>query len=163
METASPEPAQSYLQLRDRILRLQPAELGLAPTTTAPHVWGVLIETGYPVGIATLICFADGTASLYFSTGGGMLGSGDYLPVAEASKVLVVQAESHLSQMASVTEIPLPTVGQVIFSCLTYSGICSAEAAEVTLKSGDHPLSRLFVLAHETLEQLRLSAEKIRR
>jgi hypothetical protein len=163
MDTSSPEPAQSYLQLRDRILRLEPAELGLTPTTTAPHVWGVLMETGYAVGIATLVSLADGTTSLYFSTGGGMLGSGDYAPVAEASKALVVQAENHLSQMASATEFPLPAVGQVRFSCFTYSGIFSAEAAEVTLKSGDHPLSPLFVLAHETLDQLRLSAEKMRR
>jgi hypothetical protein len=163
MATASPEPVQSFIQLRDRILRLQPAELGLAPTPSVPHVWGVLMETGYAVGIAILVSLADGTTSLYFSTGGGMLGSGDYAPVAEASKALVAQAENHLLQMEPATESRLPTVGQVIFSCLTYSGIYSAEADEVRLKSGDHPLSPLFVLAHETLEQLRLSLEKIRR
>jgi hypothetical protein len=163
METASPEPVPSYLHLRERLLRLQPDELDLSPTSTAPHVWGVLMETGYTVGIATLLSLADGTTSLYFSTGGGMLGSGDYPPVAEASKALVLQAENHLSQMAAVTEFPLPAVGQVRFSCLTYSAIRSAQAAESTLKSGNHPLSPLFVLGHKTLEQLRLSSEKVRR
>jgi hypothetical protein len=162
MDTASPEFAQTYLQLRNLIFRLEPAKLGIAPTTITPHVWGVLMETGYVVGTATLVSLADGTTSLYYSTGGGMLGRGDYKPVAEASKALVLQAENHLTQMASTREVPLPTVGQVRFSCLTYSGISTAEAAEVSLKSGDHPLSPLFVLAHNILDQLRLSAEKKR-
>jgi hypothetical protein len=162
MDTASPEFAQTYLQLRNLIFRLEPAKLGIAPTTITPHVWGVLMETGYVVGTATLVSLADGTTSLYYSTGGGMLGRGDYKPVAEASKALVLQAENHLTQMASTREVPLPAVGHVRFSCLTYSGICTAEAAELSLKSGDHPLSPLFVLAHNILDQLRLSAEKKR-
>ncbi len=162
METIPPEFAETYLQLRDLIFRLEPAKLGLAPSTFTPHVWGVLMETGYVVGTATLVSLADGTTSLYYSTGGGMLGRGDYAPVAEASRALVLQAEKALSQMASIREVPLPAVGQVRFSSLTYSGICTAEAAEVTLKSGNHPLSPLFVLAHNTLDQLRLSAEKKR-
>ncbi len=162
MVTASPEPAQIYLQLRERIFTLQPAEVGLAPSITAPHVWGVLMETGYVVGSATLVCLADGTTSLYFSTGGGMLGSGDYTPVAEASKALVDEAEHHLSELVVTTEFPLPEVGQVRFSCHTYSGICSAQTTEDALRSGDHPLSHLYKLAHETMEQLRLSAEKKR-
>jgi hypothetical protein len=118
------------------------------------------METGYDVGTATLVSLVDGTTSLYFSTGGGMLGSGDYAPIAEASKALVAQAENHLSQLAFTLEFPLPAVGQVRFSCLTYSGVCFAQAAEVSLQSGDHPLSPLYKLAHETMEQLRLSPEK---
>jgi hypothetical protein len=160
MDTASAEPAQTYLQLRDRIFRLEPGELGLTPSTAAPHVWAVLVETGYVVGTATLVSLADGTTSLYYSTGGGMLGSGEYAPVAEASKALVSLAENYLSEMAPDKKFPLPAVGQVRFSCLTYSGICATEAAEEILKSGDHPLSPLFVLAHKILDQLRLSVEK---
>ena len=106
MNDVPPEPAQIYLQLRSRILSLDPAEVGLAPSTIAPHVWGVLMETGYEVGIATLVSLADGTTSLYYSTGGGMLGSADYTPVAEASKALVSQAENHLQQMSSADNFP---------------------------------------------------------
>ncbi len=160
MVDAPPEPTQIYLQLRQRVFTLAPADVGLAPSAFAPHVWGVLMETGYAVGLATLVSLADGTTSLYFSTGGGMLGSGDYAPVAETSKALVAQAENNLSQMGFTTEFPLPEVGQVRFSCLTYSGVYSAQAAEATLRSGDHTLSSLYKLAHETMEQLRLSAEK---
>ena len=163
MNAVAPDPAQTYLQLRSRILNLTPAELGLTPTSKSPHVWGVLIETGYAVGSATLVALADGTTSLYYSTGGGMLGSGEYSPVAEASKALVAQAESHIKDMSSTDEFPLPGVGQVRFTLLTYSGILSAEAPEETIASGNHPLSSLFARAHETLSQLRLLAEKKRK
>jgi len=160
MDTTPPEPAQTYLQLRSRTLSLNPTEVGLSPSTAAPHVWAVLMETGYTVGSATLICLADGTTSLYYSTGGGMLGSAEYTPVAEASKALVVQAQNHLQDMSSAHEFPLPEASQVRFTFLTYSGIVTAEVSKKTLASGSHPLSSLFTLAYETLTQLRLLSEK---
>jgi len=160
MDDIVPEPAQVYLQLRNRILSLNPTEAGLSPSNAAPHAWGVLMETGYPVGYASVISLADGTTSLYYSTGGGMLGSGEYTPVAEASKTLVAQAENHLQYVSLVNEFPLPEVGQVRFIILTYSGMYAGEAFEKTLAAGKHPLSPLFVRAQETLEQLRLLAEK---
>ena len=162
MNSVVPEPAQVYLQLRNRILSLNPTELGLAPSNTTPHVWCVLMETGYPVGCATLVSLADGTTSLYYSTGGGMLGSGEYTPVAEASKALVTQAETHLMHMSLSNEFPLPHVGKVRFTILTYSGMFAGEAPEKSLTVGKHPLSPLFVRAQETLEQLRLLTEKKR-
>jgi hypothetical protein len=164
METPSPEPAQTYLQLRGRILGLNPEELHLTPSSSAPHVWGVLVETGYEVGIATLVSFADGTTSLYYSTGGGVLGSSDYTPVAQASKTLVVEAEKHLKRMSkNKDDIKLPEVGQVSFTLLTYSGAYSAQAYEEQLASGSHPLSPLFTQARQTLTQLRVLAEKKRK
>ena len=155
-----PEPEQVYLQLRTRIIHLDPSELGLSPSTSAPRVWGVMVEIGYQVGSATLVCFADGTTSLYYSTGGGMLGSAEYSPVSEASKALVSQAENHLAHFSSRNEFPLPAVGQVRFIILTYTGLLTGEAPEETLASGKHLLALLFLKAHETLEQLRLLTEK---
>ncbi len=163
MNTVPPEPDQTYLQLRSRILDLKPSEIGIAPSKSAPHVWGVLMETGYDVGIASLVSFVDGTTSLYYSTGGGMLGSGEYTPVAEASKALVDQAEIHLQQMSSSNGVPLPEVGLVRFTLLTYSGIVYAEGPLKTVAAGDHLLSPLFIRAQETLTQLRLLAEKKRK
>jgi hypothetical protein len=160
MNDTVPEPAQVYLQLRNRIISLKPAEIGLNPSSAAPHVWGVLMETGYQVGYATLVSLADGTTSLYYSTGGGMVGSGEYTLVADASKALVAQAESHLQQVSSTNEFPLPEVGQVRFTILTYSGMFIGEAPERTLAAGEHPLSPLYIKAKEALEQLRLLAEK---
>lgn len=160
MNAVTIEPAQSYLKLRSHILNLSPAEIGLSPSSITPHVWGVLMETGYTVGTSTLVSLADGTTSLFYSTGGGLLGSGEYSPVAKASKALVSQAENHLQHMSSANEFPLPEVGQVRFILLTYAGIFSAVVPEKTIASGAHQLSPLFKLANDTLSQLRLLAEK---
>jgi hypothetical protein len=92
-----------------------------------------------------------------------MLGSGDYLPVAEASKALVAQAESHLSQFSSSTDHELPEVGQVRFIIMTFTGEFSVTAPEEELTSGEHSLSPLFVRAQNALSQLRLSSEKRRK
>jgi hypothetical protein len=163
MNVIAPEPAQVYLQLRNRILSLNPAEMSLAPSIEAPRVWGVIMETGYEVGTATLISLVDGTTSLYYSTGGGMLGSGEYTPVAEASKALVAQAEILFNQMSPASELPLPEVGQVRFTLLTYSGILTGVASEKTLARGKHILTPLYTHAHETLTRLRLLADKKRK
>ncbi len=160
MDYVPPEPAPTYLQLRQRILNLKPDELGLSPSAAAAHIWGILMEMGFAVGTATLVCLVDGTTSLHYSTGGGLLGRGDYLPIAEASKALVVQAESYLGQMTITKGFPLPETGQVSFIFLTYSGIYASRALDSSLASNQHLLSPLYKSAQEILSQLRLLAEK---
>jgi hypothetical protein len=65
-----------YQGLRTRILDLDPASAGLAQGPQHQVVWGALMETGYLRGTATLVTLADGTTSLYLSTGGGIIGGG---------------------------------------------------------------------------------------
>ena len=158
-----PEPAQVYLQLRQRVLNLTPAEVNIAPTGDFRQVWAVVMETGFEVGSATLVCLADGTTSLYYSTGGGMLGSSNYAPIAEAARLLVARAQGLLSQMSPTSDQPLPEVGQVSFHLLTFEGILSGGARRDDLMAGGHSLSPLFTQAQETLTQLRVLAEKKRR
>jgi hypothetical protein len=162
MNGTGPEPSPTYLQLRSRILGLSPTELGLQPSNEAPRVWGVLVEMGYEVGTASLVSLADGTTSLYYSTGGGMLGSADYQALAQASRAFVNQAENHFEHMSPADEFPLPETGQVRFILLTYSGAYSVEVPEKQLISGNHPLSPLFERAQQALTQLRQLALKKR-
>jgi hypothetical protein len=163
MSEVTPDPTPIYLQLRSRVLSLIPEEVGIAPSSQAPHVWGVIVEIGYEVGSATLVSLADGTTSLYYSTGGGMLGSGEYTPLAEASKALVTEAEIHLPEIPSSTDSPLPEVGQIRFIILTFTGRFSIASPEKALTAGTHPLSPLFIRAQNTLTQLRLSTEHKRK
>ena len=53
----------AYPDLRQQVLSLDPAKIGLAPTSSNP-VWGVLMETGYPEAVATLVTIGDGTVRL---------------------------------------------------------------------------------------------------
>lgn len=162
MNLASPEPAQVYLQLRNRIFSLNPTEVGLSPSDHTQQVWGVIMEKGYDVGFATLVSLADGTTSLYYSTGGGLIGSSIYNPLAGASKALVAEAENHLDQLHLTTVFTLPDIGKVRFYLLTYRGILTAEIGEIELSTGDYALSPLYQHAQETLAQLHVFSEKKR-
>lgn len=55
--------------LRGQVLDLDPASVDLAPTADFPRVFGVVMDTAYPEATATLVALADGTTSLYLSTG----------------------------------------------------------------------------------------------
>jgi hypothetical protein len=162
MESLAPEPDSTYLLLRKRVLDLKPDEVGLSPSPAYGDVWGVMMEIGYEVGSASLVVLSDGTTSLYYSTGGGMLGSPDYAPVAKAAKAMVAQAERLHQQMTKSEEIALPSAGRVRFTLLTFSGILTAETAEHSLASEDHALSPLYASGRETLNQLRQLNDKKR-
>ncbi len=120
------------------------------------QVWGVMIETGYEVGIATLVAFADGTTSLYYSTGGGMLGSADYSPLADSSQALVADANHYLSNLDTINKVPLPAAGQVRFTFLTFAGKLSLVVDQRSLAAGNHKLSPLYTQALHTLDELRV-------
>jgi hypothetical protein len=70
-----PPPAEVYMGLRQQVLSLTPVQLG-AELADAP-ILALLMETGYPEAVATLVAVVDGTSSLYFSNGGGLLGAGE--------------------------------------------------------------------------------------
>ena len=67
-------PVDVYLGLRNLIFSSRPP--GWMATAGPTDLWGVLMETGYSSGVATLVALADDTVSLYYSTGGGAIGLG---------------------------------------------------------------------------------------
>lgn len=155
-----PEPAPIYTTLRNRILSFYPLEVGIKPSEAAPNVWAVLFETGFEQAAVTLAALVDGTTSLYYSTGGGMLGSGSYAPVAQSARRLILEAEEYFQGMVPTNCYPLPDIGQVRFYVLTYQGSFTAEASEEELGEGNHELSSLFYIAHQVIASLRQISEQ---
>jgi len=70
-------PAEIARGMREQALSLTAADLNLQPIEARPHVWGAIMELGYARAVASLCAFADGTVSLYISTGGGIIGAGE--------------------------------------------------------------------------------------
>jgi hypothetical protein len=118
------------------------------------------METGYPSGTATLVTFADGTTSLYFSNGGGVIGAGAHAAVRSASERLLATAEAQLADLEPATETPLPQVGRVRFYIRTFSGTLTAEAAEQALVSKHDRLSPLFHAGHGVITAIRLTSTR---
>jgi hypothetical protein len=132
-----------YLELRSQILTLDPTSVGIAPADGLPQVWAVILELGYPNGIATLVAMRDGTASLYTSSGGGVFGGAGRPPVAEQAVRLVDFIATDLAADASVLppadSFPPPDPGHMRIHARTFDGGLSSDAATPELESGTHP------------------------
>ena len=146
-----------YPGLRDQVLNLKADTLD--PPLSGP-ILGVVMETGYPEAIVTLVAIADGTVSLYFSNGGGMIGLGGHEGPRTAGLSLIAKAASYLGSMTPAASHPLPAKGMTQFIVLTRSGTLTAGALEADLGNNSHELSPLFHAAHEVITQARLSSEK---
>ena len=138
--------------LRDRLLTSSPKEVGLSGEDATAKVWGVLMEMALPNGVATLVSVHDGTASLYTTSGGGVLGG--YSARNEA-KQFVAEAEKHLKSMKLTKSFPYPEVGRLKFYVLTQDGVYTAEDAEKEITRQGHTLFPLFAAGNQVLTALR--------
>ena len=152
-----PDPKPIYLALRGKLLETDPASLGLAPSTSpgSRRVWAVVMDTAFPEGVASLVVVADGTTSLYTSTGGGTIGAGTHENVALASRAFLDRVDGALDLLVPASAFPLPTTGRVRFCVLTFDGGRTAEADEQDLGESRHPLSGVFHAGHDVLTELR--------
>ncbi|HEY3380059.1 MAG TPA: hypothetical protein VGL77_21500 [Armatimonadota bacterium] len=118
------------------------------------------METGYQNAVVTLVTIADGTVSLYFSNGGGIIGIGQHEGPRKACAELLEFAPQFMDQAKPTTSFPLPPVGYTQFFFLTFDGSLTAESREDDLGNHRSPLSPLFYKAHEVIALARLASEK---
>lgn len=143
-------------EMRARVFAVKPEQIGINRDNFPQEVWGVLMETGFKDGGAySLVVLADGTTSIYFSTGGGVIGAGQHEQVRKASMNLLAVANRYLSSAKTVTSHPLPGAGQVTFYFLSYEGVLSYSAPEESLGQGEHKLSKLFIAGHQVISEIR--------
>ncbi len=72
------DPRETSKTLRDNLLATKPSDVHLAPTEELPHVWATLMEMKISGNVVSLAAVAEGTTSLYFSNGGGIIGAGEH-------------------------------------------------------------------------------------
>jgi hypothetical protein len=155
------EVADVYTGLRQQLFALDPMAIGLAPSPTN-RVWAILMETGYPEAVVTLATIGDGTVSLYFSNGSGIIGVGQNEGPRRACLDLLAVAPDFLKYAQLTNDFPLPTNGQTRFIFLTFDGRLVAEALEDDLGNQRSPLSPLFYKAQDVITEARMAEEKTR-
>ena len=149
------EQAEVYSDLRKQVLSLTADQLG-----TNSSVLAVLMETGYPEGVATLVSVADGASSLYYSNGGGLIGSGEYKQVRDSSIALVNMAGKNQSKFTLTKTYPLPKNGYTRFYVVTKSGVYTAEVLVDDLGNERHTLSPVFFQGHELISYIRAADKR---
>lgn len=151
--------AQAMKALREKLLTSSAEDLGLSGKDAKAKVFGVLMEIAFPSGVSTVVSIGDGTASLYTSTGGGVLGG---YSAREEAKRFVAQAAKHLAGMKLTKSFPYPQVGRIKFYVLTREGVYTDEADENELVGGQHALSPLFIAGNDVLTGLRTASERVK-
>jgi hypothetical protein len=119
------------------------------------------METGYSEGTVTLVSLADGSASLYLPTGGGIIGAGEHVPVRAAGEAFLKTAEFALGEFRASSRVSDPKEGSVSFLALTHGGVLAAQSDEEGLGEGIGPLSALFHAGHALLTQVRMASERM--
>lgn len=152
--------AENYVLLRNIVFTTKPDAIGVVVPTNPEDVWGLVMETGYPEAVATLVALADGSVSLYFSSGGGMIGMGSYEGPQRAAQALLALAPQFRKHCEATTKFPLPQKGHVRFYLLTHQAALTAEAGEDDLGNDRNPLSPLFHRAQHLITEVRAIDEK---
>jgi hypothetical protein len=145
------------------ILSLTPDAIGIRQSDANPNVWGVLMEFQVSGLVTTLVSLADGTTSLYFSHGGGVIGAGGYDAVAHTSENWLAMAESYFPMMQQTRQFPLPAPDRVRFYVLTFSGAYTADCDKTALEQRKDAFWPLFYAGHEVIAQIRRCASATER
>src|SRR5258708_17233983 len=136
---------------------MKASDLGLSPSAAFPRVWGVVMESWHSETVVSLSACAEATPSLYFSTGGGVLGGGKRENVCHASRAFLAIAEASVPRLSHASATPVPEKGTVRFFVHTFDGLLTAAASEQALGHGADPLTALFQAAQAVISELRLS------
>lgn len=150
-----------YEELRSTAFGVDPASV----RTEAGEPWNgatlAAMELAVDGATATILAVADGTVSMYLSTGGGIIGAGEHVAVrAEGRRFRSVLADARGSLTPTV-EFPLPAPGQVRFHAVLGPDRATAVAPETLLRGGRHPLSPLYAAGQDLLTEIRLATEAV--
>jgi hypothetical protein len=149
-----------YIGLRGRFFEATPEELGIS-TTTEEKPYAIVMDMGLGAdGTATLVSIVDGNASMYLSTGGGVIGGYAHETVRKAAIDFVNMGQSYFSKMSPVDSFPLPQADNVTFYIMTNKGKYSIEEEIEKIENDRSDWTQLFYEGNKVITELRLTTEQ---
>ena len=151
-----------YLGLRDLALRGTPSGKSQdAGVPKAGKPYAVLMDWDIGGGQATVAAYADGTASVYLSSGGGFLGGGQAHESIRNAAIKTVEIAGELKGLMHPTAVyPLPQRGQVTFYVRTDAEVLTVTVPEEELRSHRSPLYELGDSAQTIITEYRLTQDQ---
>ena len=148
-----------YLGLRKQMLSITPEQIQLQLPKDREVAYGTVLEIQTGGGVATIIAFSTGDASMYISSGGGILGGATHESTKAAAIAFVNEAQKYFGQMPADTSTALPKTGHMKFFIMTnkHRYAIEAPADEVTATNGKW--YGLFDKGNDLITQLRLSSK----
>ncbi len=145
----------TYKSMRKMAFNIKPEQLGIN-LENDDQVYGSIVDMEVGDGkIASMVCFLDGTASLYFSNGGGIIGAGQHENVREAvgSYLLSVHQVLPIMKHTDKYDIILKE-NHHIFYLFTRIGIYSLDL-DLKESSKSKETHFLFSLSQMVLSEIR--------
>lgn len=158
----SDRPEDGAPALREMLLSAKPSDFGLTPTPELPRVWAAMMEWHVGTNVVSLVAVAEGSTSLYFSTGGGIIGGGEHESVRAENRKLLAFVEKSLEMFVPMASPPPVLKAAVSFTVLTYDGIRGARDKEEQITRQKSPLWPVYYLGQEVITALRLATQKPR-
>jgi hypothetical protein len=149
-----------HANLRRQALQTTPDRLNLPGHLKDEEAYGLLMEMVIGDSVVTLACFGDGNASLYYQSGGGMVGGIAHESVRKAAKDCIALTQRALPRMSPTDTYPLPGAEEVRFYALTPRGVLTAGTDRQELAEAQDELSVLFASGREVVTQMRQVQEQ---
>jgi LPXTG-motif cell wall-anchored protein len=150
----------AYVDLRQMAFDVDPEKLGISFSSNETKVFGVIMDIDMRGGIATLVSYSSGDASLYLSIGGGVIGGGQHESVNVAARAFTAKAQNYISKAAKIKETPAPEKGGVNIYLLTNSGKYLIKEQVSKFNDETSPLLPLFYAGNDVITQLRILSSK---
>jgi hypothetical protein len=156
-QDAKKKAAAAAAELRLLMLNLGPEAVKTTGPPMLHGVWGSITDFSFKPDEppATVMYLADGTASAYRSTGGGIVGGQGHESVRRAGSALLDCLEASFSNFHAGKPEPLPKSGYVRFYVHAREGLFLSDViSSDELLAGHHPLSACYIGANSVLTQL---------
>jgi hypothetical protein len=138
---------------------LRQLALDLSADQVGGPIPAALFELGMEGGIATLACVADGTTSMYLSSGGGKLGLGGFEQVRAAADAYRAAVSEHVWAFEPVDVAVPPARGLVQMVAVTSEGLKMLRMPFATAQNPAFPGHSLWVTGQELVTQVRLATQ----
>jgi hypothetical protein len=149
-----------YEELRNMAFKVTPEQLALSIPKDKTIVYGVVMDWEMGGATATTVAYQTGDASLYLSSGGGVIGGGQHKNVNSASKQFVSLAQTFLEKTAKTEKASLPTTNEIKFYFLTNKGVYVGQEQIKNFENNSSLWQKLFEEGNNVLSELRKTSEK---
>lgn len=150
----------AYEELRNMAFKTTPEQLNLSLPTEKMIVFGVVMDWEMGGATATTVAYLTGDASLYLSSGGGVIGGGQHQNVNSASKQFISLAQTFLDKTAKAEKTSLPKTNEIKFYFLTNKGVYVGQEQMKNFENNSSLWLKLFEEANNVLTELRKTSEK---
>ncbi len=152
--------SQKYIVARGRSLAFSSAPFKVE--LTDKQVYGIVIDMPMsPTVLATLVCFINGSANLYFNLGGEFLNAAArYRGVAQAAYDFVKNASDYLGCCEKTTKFDMPTAGKNYVHFLTNSGVYKTVIVPNAIPAEDSDRKKINYFTQRVMAELRTAQLK---